>query len=214
MDFDAIVIGSGQAGVPLATRLARSGKRVLLAERRRSRAIRPVLTRPDVARRVMSPSSGDTRPNDLLRTPWSIALALLLAAAAALPAGAAAEDARVHEVGCVGMTVADLERSVAFYEKVLDFKKVLEQEAAGAPYEALTGVFALRTRTARVRLGSECLELTEYLGPKGRPVAVGIAHEQRPREAEARPESSAAARETAALLLAEPRPALARPGSQ
>jgi len=33
MAFDAIVIGSGQAGVPLATRLARSGKKVLLAER-------------------------------------------------------------------------------------------------------------------------------------------------------------------------------------
>jgi pyruvate/2-oxoglutarate dehydrogenase complex dihydrolipoamide dehydrogenase (E3) component len=33
MDFDAIVVGSGQAGVPLATRLAREGKRVLLAER-------------------------------------------------------------------------------------------------------------------------------------------------------------------------------------
>jgi pyruvate/2-oxoglutarate dehydrogenase complex dihydrolipoamide dehydrogenase (E3) component len=33
MDFDAIVIGSGQAGVPLATRLARGGKKVLLAER-------------------------------------------------------------------------------------------------------------------------------------------------------------------------------------
>lgn len=33
MEHDVIVIGSGQAGVPLATRLARSGKRVLLAER-------------------------------------------------------------------------------------------------------------------------------------------------------------------------------------
>jgi pyruvate/2-oxoglutarate dehydrogenase complex dihydrolipoamide dehydrogenase (E3) component len=33
MDFDAIVIGSGQAGVPLATRLARGGRTVLLAER-------------------------------------------------------------------------------------------------------------------------------------------------------------------------------------
>jgi pyruvate/2-oxoglutarate dehydrogenase complex dihydrolipoamide dehydrogenase (E3) component len=33
MDFDTIVIGSGQAGVPLATRLARGGKTVLLAER-------------------------------------------------------------------------------------------------------------------------------------------------------------------------------------
>lgn len=33
MDFDVIVVGSGQAGVPLATRLAGRGKRVLLAER-------------------------------------------------------------------------------------------------------------------------------------------------------------------------------------
>lgn len=33
MNFDVIVIGSGQAGVPLATRLARAGKAVLLVER-------------------------------------------------------------------------------------------------------------------------------------------------------------------------------------
>jgi pyruvate/2-oxoglutarate dehydrogenase complex dihydrolipoamide dehydrogenase (E3) component len=33
MTFDVVVIGSGQAGVPLATRLAAAGKRVLLAER-------------------------------------------------------------------------------------------------------------------------------------------------------------------------------------
>jgi pyruvate/2-oxoglutarate dehydrogenase complex dihydrolipoamide dehydrogenase (E3) component len=35
MDFDAIVIGSGQAAVPLATRLAARGRKVLLAERAR-----------------------------------------------------------------------------------------------------------------------------------------------------------------------------------
>jgi pyruvate/2-oxoglutarate dehydrogenase complex dihydrolipoamide dehydrogenase (E3) component len=33
MNVDVIIIGSGQAGVPLATRLAAAGKRVLLAER-------------------------------------------------------------------------------------------------------------------------------------------------------------------------------------
>jgi pyruvate/2-oxoglutarate dehydrogenase complex dihydrolipoamide dehydrogenase (E3) component len=33
VDFDVIVIGTGQAGVPLSTRLARGGKTVLLAER-------------------------------------------------------------------------------------------------------------------------------------------------------------------------------------
>lgn len=105
--------------------------------------------------------------------PIALALLLALAGAAALPTGAAAAgDPRVREVGCIGMTVSDLDRSVAFYEKVLDFKKVLEEEDAGAPYEALTGVFALRTRTARVRLGAECLDLTEYLGPKGRPFPI------------------------------------------
>jgi pyruvate/2-oxoglutarate dehydrogenase complex dihydrolipoamide dehydrogenase (E3) component len=35
MDFDAIVVGSGQAAVPLATRLASRGRKVLLAERAR-----------------------------------------------------------------------------------------------------------------------------------------------------------------------------------
>jgi pyruvate/2-oxoglutarate dehydrogenase complex dihydrolipoamide dehydrogenase (E3) component len=34
MDVDVIVIGAGQAGVPLATRLAAAGRRVLLAERK------------------------------------------------------------------------------------------------------------------------------------------------------------------------------------
>jgi catechol 2,3-dioxygenase-like lactoylglutathione lyase family enzyme len=101
----------------------------------------------------------------------ALALLLTLTTAAALPSGAAAAGSpRVREVGCVGMTVSDLDRSVAFYEQVLDFRKVQEEEGAGAPYETLTGVFALRIRTARVRLGTECLDLTEYLGPKGRPI--------------------------------------------
>src|SRR5512145_2000608 len=34
MRVDVLVIGSGQAGVPLATRLAESGKKVLLVERK------------------------------------------------------------------------------------------------------------------------------------------------------------------------------------
>ena len=33
MQADVIIIGTGQAGVPLATRLAQAGKRVLVAER-------------------------------------------------------------------------------------------------------------------------------------------------------------------------------------
>jgi hypothetical protein len=39
----------------------------------------------------------------------------------------------------------------------------------GESHEHLTGVFGLHTRTARMRLGEEYIELTEFLAPPGRP---------------------------------------------
>ena len=72
-------------------------------------------------------------------------------------------------VDSVGMTVSDLDRSIEFYSRVLSFEKVSETEAEGAERERLQGVFGLRTRTARMRLGEESIELTEFLAPKGRP---------------------------------------------
>ena len=71
-------------------------------------------------------------------------------------------------VDAIGITVSDLDRSVEFYAKVLAFKKVAEYEVAGDAYEHLQGVFGLRMRMARLRLGDETIELTEYLTPKGR----------------------------------------------
>jgi catechol 2,3-dioxygenase-like lactoylglutathione lyase family enzyme len=67
------------------------------------------------------------------------------------------------------LTVSDLDRSVAFYSKVLSFEKVSETEVDGSAWEHLEGVFGLRIRTARMRLGSEFIELTEFLAPKGKP---------------------------------------------
>lgn len=99
-------------------------------------------------------------------------LAAAVVGAAALAPALAAAASHAREVGCIGVTVSDLDRAAAFYVDVLSFEKIVEEESAGAPYETLTGVFALRTRTARLRLGGECLELTEYLGPKGRPIPV------------------------------------------
>ncbi len=72
-------------------------------------------------------------------------------------------------VESVGMTVSDLDRSVDFYTNVLTFEKVSEFEADGEAYEHLNGVFGLHFRRARLRLGGEFLELTEYLAPQGRP---------------------------------------------
>src|SRR5215813_11777867 len=95
---------------------------------------------------------------------------LLAALALLLLLGAPARAARVEEVGCIGNTVSDLDRARDFYVRVLGFRADGEREEAGPELEQRTGVFAARSRTVRLVLGSECLELTEYLAQKGRPV--------------------------------------------
>ena len=79
---------------------------------------------------------------------------------------------KVEQVAAVGMTVSDMDTSIAFYSKILSFEKVSDVEVTGEDYERLEGVFGLRMRVVRMRLGSEFIELTEYLAPKGRPVPV------------------------------------------
>ncbi len=78
----------------------------------------------------------------------------------------------VRAVDSVGMTVADMDRSVDFYSRVLSFEKVSDIEVWGSDYEHLQGVFGLRMRVVRMRLGDEFIELTEYLAPRGRPIPV------------------------------------------
>ena len=84
----------------------------------------------------------------------------------------AAPKVSVTAVGAIGMTVSDLDRSVEFYSDVLSFNKVGEVEVSGREYDQLQGVFGLRMRVARLQLGDEFIELTEYLTPKGRPIPV------------------------------------------
>ena len=76
----------------------------------------------------------------------------------------------VEAVDSIGITVSDLDRSVDFYTRVLHFEKISEYEAAGESYERMLGVFGLRIRVARLCLGEEHIELTEFLAPKGRPL--------------------------------------------
>lgn len=80
--------------------------------------------------------------------------------------------ATVTRVGPIGMTVSDMDRSIDFYSSVLSFEKVSDVEVAGEDYEHLKGIFGVRMRVVRMRLGDESIELTEYLAPKGRPVPV------------------------------------------
>ena len=103
----------------------------------------------------------------------TITLTLLLIVGLLAPT-ASAQNMAVAVVGVesVGMTVSDLDRAVDFYTRVLGFEKLSEVEVAGEAYEHLQGVFGLRMRVARLRLGEEIVELTQYLAPRGRPIPV------------------------------------------
>ncbi len=78
-------------------------------------------------------------------------------------------NGQVQAVTAVGFTVEDMDRSVEFFTRVLAFEKISDVEVAGDRYEQLTGVFPVRMRIARLRLGNEIIELTDYLAPEGRP---------------------------------------------
>src|SRR5262245_53418727 len=49
-------------------------------------------------------------------------------------------QALIHAVDAVGMTVADMDRSLAFYTQVLSFEPVSDVEVTGSEYEHLQGV--------------------------------------------------------------------------
>lgn len=97
---------------------------------------------------------------------------VLVAAAAAVVAlvGLPPAWAQVASVDSIGITVADMNRSLAFYRGVLGFQPVSDIEVSGDEWERLQGVFGLHMRIVRLRLGDEALELTEYLAPAGRPI--------------------------------------------
>jgi catechol 2,3-dioxygenase-like lactoylglutathione lyase family enzyme len=100
---------------------------------------------------------------------FAILLGWHLAAPLAQPVRGAV---RVAAVDAVGMTVSDMERSLAFYTNVLSFEPVSDVEVAGDAYEHLQGVFGLRLRVVRLQLGDESIVLSEYLAPKGRPAPI------------------------------------------
>lgn len=85
---------------------------------------------------------------------------------------AVAVQGQVTSVDAIGMTVSDMERAVAFYSNVLNFKKVSDIERSGEALERLDGVFGARQRIVRMQLGDEFIELVEFIAPKGRPIPV------------------------------------------
>jgi catechol 2,3-dioxygenase-like lactoylglutathione lyase family enzyme len=113
---------------------------------------------------------------DRRRLAWRPVVLGTVAALATLGSLAAPFEARdipgptgpVRSVLSVGMTVGDLDRALAFYTGVLGFETEGQAELSGDWFERLHGIFGARARVARLRLGREVLELTEYLAPRGR----------------------------------------------
>ena len=79
-------------------------------------------------------------------------------------------SAQVVAVGPIQMTVADMDRSVEFYSRVLTFEKTSDTEIAGENVERLFGVFGARVRVVRMKLGDESIELVQFLAPRGRAI--------------------------------------------
>ncbi len=118
----------------------------------------------------------------LFRTGRSLALAFALCvswAPATRPqaniapsASSAGEKIHIRAVGPIAITVEDMDRSVDFYTRVLTFEKISDAEVAGDDVEHLFGVFGSRVRIVTLKLGSESIELLQFLAPKGRPIPV------------------------------------------
>jgi hypothetical protein len=83
---------------------------------------------------------------------------------------ALAAEATIQKVDAIAVTVADMERSVAFYRDVLNFTLVADVEVAGPDYEHLYGVFGVRMRQVTLTLGDETLLLEQFIAPRGRPI--------------------------------------------
>jgi catechol 2,3-dioxygenase-like lactoylglutathione lyase family enzyme len=68
----------------------------------------------------------------------------------------------------VGISVANLERTVGFYRDLLGMEVIQEVPFAGERYEAILGLKGAKGRIAILRLGSLELEFFEFTHPAGR----------------------------------------------
>ncbi len=79
----------------------------------------------------------------------------------------------VQRLQTIGFTVADIDREVDFFARVLQFEKVSDFRLVGSPYSRMEGVFNANMRIVHLRLGEQTLELTQYISPStGRSIPV------------------------------------------
>jgi catechol 2,3-dioxygenase-like lactoylglutathione lyase family enzyme len=81
-----------------------------------------------------------------------------------------AAQARVREVGVIGLTVGDLAGELTFYTNTLPFELVSVYEVDGKEQDTLLGLSEVKLRVATLKLGDERIRLTEHAGRKGSPI--------------------------------------------
>ena len=96
-----------------------------------------------------------------------LALLLLLCA---WPSSAQIKHA---SVGPIAITVSNLDRSVTFYAGALGFEKDGEANGHFDAFDRLTGIFGANVRVANLKLGSESIQLIQYITPEGRAYPAG-----------------------------------------
>src|SRR5580658_7562395 len=70
----------------------------------------------------------------------------------------------------VGVSVVDLERSIAFYRDLLGMSLIQQVPMTGPNYDAIMGLKGTQGRIAVLRTGNLELELLEFKRPPPRPV--------------------------------------------
>src|SRR5512144_829361 len=102
-----------------------------------------------------------------LRAESSLIRRVLLVVFSVLLSSCPAFSQLINSVETIGMTVSNINRETEFFSKVLGFEKISDFEVYGADYEKLQGLFGLRMRVVRMKLGEETVEITQYLAPEG-----------------------------------------------
>ena len=76
---------------------------------------------------------------------------------------------RVTNVGCPSISTASLDGAVAFYTKVLGFHILKIEDSTSSARLAPAVSPETKAETAELSLGDECLNITEYSSPRGKP---------------------------------------------
>jgi catechol 2,3-dioxygenase-like lactoylglutathione lyase family enzyme len=90
--------------------------------------------------------------------------------AAVLAVATAPLWAEVRSIEGFALTVSDVERATAFYEAALGFKKLSQQLISDPSYDRLTGLSGTRVKSVTLVLGTDRIELNQFVSPAGRPI--------------------------------------------